>query len=99
MEQHECELLSITITCEREILSKLRDAGYSASEKETELFKRKLEWLGYLLNQSGVKPVRDKTEAITKLQAPNNAKEPKSFLGSIQHLSKFINTLSKTQTE
>ena len=79
----------------REILMKLQNAGYRASEKKTELFKKELTWLGYFINQDGVKPIRDKTEAITKLTAPNNVKELKSFLGSVQHLSKFINNLSK----
>ena len=51
--------------------------------------------MGYLINQEGVKPIKDKTEAITKLKAPTNTKELKSFLGSIQHLSKFLNNLSK----
>ena len=45
------------------------------------------------INQSRVKPIKDKTEATTKLSATKNAKELKSFLGSIQHLSKFINNL------
>ena len=30
----------------REILYKLQDAGYRASEKKTELFERELVWLG-----------------------------------------------------
>ena len=51
--------------------------------------------MGYLINQEGVKPIKDKTEAITKLKAPTNTKELKSFLGSIQHLSKFLNNSSK----
>ena len=67
-----------------------------SKKKKTELFKQELIWLGYHRNQSGVKPIKDKTEAITKLNASKNAKELKFFLGSIQHLSKFINTLSKT---
>ena len=79
----------------REVLTKLQNAGYKASERKTELFKQEITWLGYHINQSGVKPIKDKTEAITKLKAPRNAKELKSFLGSIQHLSKFINNLSK----
>ena len=79
----------------REVLTKLQNAGYRASEKTTELFKKELTWLGYLINHNGVKPIKDKTEAITKLTAPKNAKELKSCLGSIQHLSKFINNLSK----
>ena len=87
IEEHEEEL--------REILSKLQENGYRASEKKTELFKKELTWLGYEINQNGVKPIKDKTEAITKLKAPTNTKELKSFLGSIQHLSKFLNNLYK----
>ena len=87
IDDHEKEL--------REVLKKLQNAGYRASEKKTELFKKELTWLGYFINQNGVKPIRDKTEAMTKLAAPKNAEELKSFLGSIQHLSKFINNLSK----
>ena len=87
IEDHEKEV--------REVLIKLQNAGDRASEKKTELFKKELTWLGYFINQSGVKPIKDKTEAITKLTAPKNVKELKSFLGSIQHLSKFINNLSK----
>ena len=79
----------------RDVLMKIQNAGYRASEKKTELFKKELTWLGYFINQEGVKPIRDKTEAITGLVAPKNVKELKSFLGSIQHLSKFINNLSK----
>ena len=87
IEDHEKEV--------REVLMKLQNAGYRASEKKTELFKKQLTWLGYFINQNGVKPNKDKTEAITKLAAPKNVKELKSFLGSIQHLSKSINNLSK----
>ena len=87
IEDHEKEV--------REFFTKLQNAGYRASEKKTELFKKELTWLGYLINQNGVNPIKDKTEAISNLAAPKNVKELKSFLGSIQHLSKFINNLSK----
>ena len=79
----------------REVLTKLQNAGYRASERKTKLFKQEITWLGYHIDQNGVKPIKDKTEAITKLKAPKNAKELKSFMGSIQHLSKFINSLFK----
>ena len=87
IEDHEREV--------REVLSKFQNAGYRASEKKTELFKKELTWLGYHINHNGVKRIKDKTEATTKLDAPKIVKELKSFLGSIQHLSKFINNLSK----
>ena len=87
IEEHKQEL--------REVLSKLQEAGYRASEGKTELPKKGLTWLWDQINHNGVKSIQDKTEAITKLEAPTNTKELKSFLGSIQHLSKFLNNLSK----
>ena len=57
--------------------------------------KKEQTWLGYHKNQNGVKPIKDKTEGITKLEASKNVKELKSILISIQHLSKFVNNLSK----
>ena len=87
IDEHEQEVL--------EVLNKLQNARYRASEKKNELLKQELTWLGYHINQSGVKPIKDKTEAMTKLSAPKNPKDLKSFLGSIQHLSKYINILSK----
>ena len=54
----------------REELSQLEKTGYRASEKKTKLFKKELTWLGYHINQNEVKPINDKTEAITKLAAP-----------------------------
>ena len=41
----------------REVLTKLQNARYRASEKKTDLFKKKLTWLGYYNNQNGVKPI------------------------------------------
>ena len=67
IDEHEREL--------REVLNNLQTAGYRASEKITEIFKQDLTWLGCHINQIGVKPIKDKTEAITKLAAPKNAKE------------------------
>ena len=49
VEKHEQEL--------REVLSKLQEAGYRASERKTELFKKELTWLGYQINQNGVKTI------------------------------------------
>ena len=77
---------------EVEVLIKLLNAGYRASEKKTELFERELTWLGYYINQDGVKPIKDKTEANTKFEALKNVKILKSFL---QHLSKFKKKIPK----
>ena len=58
----------------REILFKLQKAGYRASEKKTDLFKKEITWLGYHINQNRVKPMKDKIETITKLEARKRTK-------------------------
>ena len=63
--------------------------------RENGINQEKLTWLGYHINQNGVKPIKDKTVATTKLKARTNTKELMSILGSIQHLSKFLNNFSK----
>ena len=48
IEDHEKEV--------REVLTKLQNARYRASEKKTESFKKELTWLGNHINQNDVKP-------------------------------------------
>ena len=81
IEEHQQEL--------REVLLKLQEADYRASERKTELFKKELTWLGYQIKQNRVKPIQDKSEVITKLKASTNTNELKSFLGSVQNLQNF----------
>ena len=56
--------------------------------------KKEIEWIGYKIDQNGIRPLQDKLMAIKDLKQPNNEKELKSFLGAIQYLSKYINNLS-----
>ena len=56
--------------------------------------KNEIEWLGFAINQNGIKPLVTKTEAIQNLKALNTCKELKSFLGSVHHLTKFVSNLA-----
>ena len=55
---------------------------------------KKIEWLGFEINQHGIKPLVTKTEAIQSLKAPNTCKPFESFLGGVHHLTKFVPTLA-----
>ena len=67
IEEHEREL--------REVLTKLQEADYRASERKTELFKKELTWLGYLINQNGVKPIRIKLMRSQSQKLPRTRKK------------------------
>ena len=46
--------------------------------------------MGHKLSLEGISPKITKTEAILKLSPPTSLKQLQSFLGSINHLAKFI---------
>ena len=78
-----------------DVLRKLQDAGYRASERKSEFFLNKTKWLGHEIDETGIKPNTEKVKAILDLKPPENQKQLKSFLGAIQYLAKFIPRLSE----
>ena len=76
------------------VLSQLEQHEYRASEEKSKLFQTEVEWCGYLIKESGVKPKKTRTEPVTKIDAPKTVQEVRSFLGSVQYLAKFIENLS-----
>ena len=77
-----------------EILERLEKAGYRASSEKTQLFRKEIDWLGYHISADGITPKQEKTEAILAFKPPTKIKEVRSFLGSVQYLSKFIPRLA-----
>ena len=78
-----------------DVLKKLQDAGYRASERKSEFFLKKTKWLGHEIDETGIKPNTEKERAIIELKHPEKQKQLKSFLGAIQYLAKFIPRLSE----
>ena len=85
-EDHEKKLFNV--------LKKLENAGYRASKRKSEFFK-KMKWLGHEIDEDGLKQNKEKVEAILELNHPENPKQSKSFLGAIQYLAKFLPRLSE----
>ena len=86
-EEHENKLFNI--------LKKLEDAGYRAKERKSEFFLNKTKWLGHEIDETGIKPNKEKVKAILDLKHSENQKQLKSFLGAIQYLAKFLPRLSE----
>ena len=77
------------------VLTKLENEGYKASKKKSKFYLKETVWLGHTIAQDGIRPNKEKTEAINKLNPPTNTKTLKSFLGAIQYFAKFIRNLSE----
>ena len=78
-----------------DVLKKLENAGYRASEKKSEFFQIKIKWLGHEIDENGIKPNKEKVKAILDLKNPENSKQLISFLGAIEYLAKFLPRLSE----
>ena len=74
------------------ILNKLDIEGMAISLRKWELAKPTIEWPGFKITPHGVTSLISKTEALQKLDPPIT---PRSFMGSIHHLIKFIPNLAE----
>ena len=45
-----------------DVLKKLENAGYRASEKKSEFFQNKMKWLGHEIDEEGIKPNKKKSK-------------------------------------
>ena len=74
----------------RDVLQKLNDENLALKITKCEFFQPSVNWLGHNLSAEGIIPKITKTQAIANLQPPKSLKQLRSFMGSINHLSKFI---------
>ena len=72
------------------VLEKLDKENLALKLSKCEFFQNEVNWLGHKLSIDGISPKITKTEAILKLSPSTSLKQLGSFLGSINHLAKFI---------
>ena len=87
LNEHEKEL--------NKILEKLDKENLAINLQKCEFGKNTIEWLGFKKTPKWITPLITKTEAIMKLKHPRTLKQPRSFMGSIHHLKKFISKLAE----
>ena len=75
-------------------LDRLNKENLAVKLNKWHIAKYKIAWLGYEIDQKGIKPIVSKTQAILNLKPPSSHKQLKSFLGSVHHLTKFIPNLA-----
>ena len=73
-----------------DVLEKLDRENLALKLSKCEFFQNDVNWLGHKLSLEGISPKISKTEAILKLSPPKSLKELRSFMGSMNHLAKFI---------
>jgi hypothetical protein len=69
----------------KEVFNKLQDAGLKVNADKSKFCAMETEYLGYILTRDGIKPQKNKVQAILALKPPTNVKELRRFLGMVQY--------------
>ena len=69
----------------RKVLVKLQEKHLKVNLKKSHFAQDEVEYLGYILNRHGIKPMPQKVSAILALLPPTNVKQLRKFLGIIQY--------------
>ena len=77
------------------VLTRLIRARITLNPEKGEFSRKQLKFAGHSLSAQVIGPHPDKTEAIEKMERPQNVAELRRFLGMINHQQKFIENLSE----
>ena len=80
------------------VLKRLSQANITLNKAKCEFGVKSVKILGHIVSSEGITPDPSKIKAIVSLPKPKNVKELRSFLGMVNHLSKFANHLATLTT-
>jgi len=67
------------------VLQRLQKAGLKVNVTKSFFARSQLEYLGYWITHTGIKPVYDKVKAVLKIAEPKTRKELRSFIGMVNY--------------
>jgi hypothetical protein len=67
------------------VLTRLCDTGLKVDSAKSLFYAHEIEYLRYILTREGIKPQPKEVQAILALNLPNNVKELRYFLGTVQY--------------
>lgn len=76
------------------VLDRLRSANLTISLSKCCFFRKQLKYLGYVVDELGLRTDPDKIKAITDFPVPTCSKEVKRFLGTASYYRRFIRGFS-----
>lgn len=76
------------------VLERLQTAGLRLNKSKCEFLRSRVEYLGYVIEKSGLRPSPNKIKAIQEMPEPTNIKELEAFIGMINYYGKFIKDFS-----
>lgn len=76
------------------VLRTLKENNLTISQHKSIFHREELEFHGFIVSNTGIRPTDSKIEAIKNFKNPGNVQDIRSFLGLINYLTKFIPRLA-----
>ena len=70
-------------------MKRIEAAGVTLNIDKCEFAKRRLKFLGHIIDQTGIQPDPEKISAVVEMDAPTNVLELRRFIGMVNQLGKF----------
>ena len=78
------------------VLQRIEEAGVTLNPEKCEFNKRKLTFLGHVIESEGIRADPKKTAAIQGMQPPTSVPELRRFMGMVNQLGKFTPNLAES---
>ena len=78
----------------KEVFKRLEKYGLRVKKSKCTFFQDSVEYLGYVIDKEGVRPVKEKIKAMVTAKSPVNIEQLQSSLGMVNYYGKFIPNLS-----
>lgn len=76
------------------MLARAQEVNLRFNRQKYKLSQSEVNFVGHVLGPDGLKPCKDKVQAIVEMKSPKSKKDLQRFLGMINYLRKFIPNLS-----
>ncbi|CAF1110241.1 unnamed protein product [Adineta ricciae] len=76
------------------VLARIEEFGFHINKSKCSFSKKRVEYLGLIVDKDGVHTSPLKTKAIVDMPNPTNVSQLRSFLGMVNHYAKFIPKLT-----
>ena len=77
----------------RTIIRRLQEAGIRVKEEKCNFKEDKVQYLGYIINKYGLRPVEAKVYTIRETPRPTNTTQLRGYLGILNYYGRFTNTI------
>ena len=78
-----------------EVLKRVREYGFHLRIEKCRFSLPQIKFLGHVIDKDGLHPDSEKTQAISRMPAPQNVAQLRSYLGAINYYGRFVGQMKE----